>query len=150
VSLAIYIYGVVNEFLRLVRQEDAYGELTRAAGVKPTIDVIFGSSAGGINGLFLAKALASGADLSPLKELWIQQTVGIVKIDIAFQSPDINMSGLRYNGASPVNVCCGVKAPSFITACYSHYERRTTHASLLYHTFYALGHWQKCSLVRRL
>ena len=64
VSLAIYIYGVVYEFLRLVRQEDAYGELTKAVGVKPTIDVISGSSAGGINGLFLAKALASGADLS--------------------------------------------------------------------------------------
>ena len=73
VSLAIYIYGVVYEFLRLVRQEDAYGELTKAVGVKPTIDVISGSSAGGINGLFLAKALASGADLSPLRELWIQQ-----------------------------------------------------------------------------
>lgn len=73
VSLAIYIYGVAYEFLRLVRQEGAYAELVKAAGVKPVIDVISGSSAGGINGLFLAKALTTGGDLAALKELWIQQ-----------------------------------------------------------------------------
>jgi hypothetical protein len=32
------------------------------------------------------------------------------------QPPDINMSGLLYNEASPVNANCGVKAPSFIAA----------------------------------
>ena len=72
VSLAIYIYGVVYEFLRLVRGESAYAELTKTARIKPVIDVISGSSAGGINGLFLAKALTTGGSLNPLKELWIQ------------------------------------------------------------------------------
>ncbi len=73
VSLAIYIYGVVYEFLRLVREEGAYARLIDEAKVKPVIDVISGSSAGGINGLFLAKALTTGGDLKPLKELWIQK-----------------------------------------------------------------------------
>ena len=73
VSLAIYIYGVVFEFLRLVREEGPYAEVTQTARIKPIIDVISGSSAGGINGLFLAKALATKTDLSALKEVWIQQ-----------------------------------------------------------------------------
>ena len=29
-------------------------------------------------------------------------------ITIVFQYPDINMSGLPYNMASPMNACCGV------------------------------------------
>ncbi|WP_298879164.1 patatin-like protein [uncultured Bradyrhizobium sp.] len=37
------------------------------------IDAIAGTSAGGINGLFLAKALVNGQDFSPLKKLWIQE-----------------------------------------------------------------------------
>lgn len=72
VSLAIYIYGVVYEFLRLVRAEPPYDKLIREARIKPVIDVISGTSAGGINGLCLAKALATGSELTPLKELWIE------------------------------------------------------------------------------
>ena len=37
------------------------------------VDVIAGTSAGGINGIFLAKALANGQEFSPLKKLWIQE-----------------------------------------------------------------------------
>ncbi|QPF93677.1 patatin-like protein [Bradyrhizobium commune] len=37
------------------------------------IDAIAGTSAGGINGLFLAKALVNGQEFSPLKNLWIQE-----------------------------------------------------------------------------
>lgn len=73
VSLAIYIYGVAYEFLRLAREEGEYRELTRRAGVTPVLDIISGTSAGGINGLMLAKALAVGGDLSPLKTLWIEE-----------------------------------------------------------------------------
>lgn len=73
VSLCIYIFGVIYEFLRFVRKEGIYKELLDDAKVKPVIDVISGSSAGGINGLFLAKALSAGADLEPLKNLWIEE-----------------------------------------------------------------------------
>src|SRR5215472_1769092 len=84
VSLAIYINGVVQELLRLVRStaglqtvkgsETVYQKLGRLLepGVVPTqepkdgdpvktkfkIDIISGTSAGGINGIYLAKALA--------------------------------------------------------------------------------------------
>lgn len=37
------------------------------------VDTISGTSAGGINGLFLAKALANGQEFAPLKELWINE-----------------------------------------------------------------------------
>ena len=35
--------------------------------------MISGTSAGGINGAFLAKALANGQEFSPLKTLWIKE-----------------------------------------------------------------------------
>jgi predicted acylesterase/phospholipase RssA len=83
VSLCIYIYGVVYEFLRLARGEGPYRDLAAEAKVKPVIDVISGTSAGGINGLFLAKALATGASLDPLKELWIHEgdLEGLIDVD---------------------------------------------------------------------
>ena len=37
------------------------------------VDVISGTSAGGINGIFLAKALANGQDFSPLRNLWVRE-----------------------------------------------------------------------------
>lgn len=37
------------------------------------VDVIAGTSAGGINGVFLAKALASGRPFAPLQRLWIDE-----------------------------------------------------------------------------
>ncbi|MCX6150257.1 MAG: DUF3376 domain-containing protein [Ignavibacteriales bacterium] len=73
VSLCMYIFGVVYEFLRLVRKDGAYKQLTDEAKIKPIIDVISGTSAGGINGIFLAKALATGASLDSLKSLWIEE-----------------------------------------------------------------------------
>jgi patatin-related protein len=37
------------------------------------VDVVAGTSAGGINGLFLARALANGEPLAPLRELWLRE-----------------------------------------------------------------------------
>lgn len=37
------------------------------------VDVIAGTSAGGINGVFLAKALANGEHFSVLRDLWVEQ-----------------------------------------------------------------------------
>jgi patatin-related protein len=37
------------------------------------VDTIAGTSAGGINGLFLAKALVNGQEFAPLKQLWIAE-----------------------------------------------------------------------------
>jgi patatin-related protein len=37
------------------------------------VDILSGTSAGGINGIFLAKALANGQDIASLESLWIQE-----------------------------------------------------------------------------
>jgi patatin-related protein len=106
VSLAIYMNGIVQELLQLVRAtapdprdetrlwwSDA--ELTGAGPVyrklgrlldrsrlgdgsgpvrtRFVVDIVTGTSAGGINGVFLAKALAMDQDLSALSNLWVDQ-----------------------------------------------------------------------------
>ena len=104
VSLAIYINGVAQELLNMVRatapdrgapsnprrREPAtasvYQELARYLdqrdgfngndGVIHTrfvVDVISGTSAGGINGVFLAKALARDQSMDGLKKLWLSE-----------------------------------------------------------------------------
>ncbi|MFL5258611.1 MAG: patatin-like protein [Hyphomicrobiales bacterium] len=101
-SLAIYINGVAQELLRMVRStadlggeelrgtEKIYRELGRLLGVKgpsgdapqPSdpirtrfiVDIVSGTSAGGINAVALAKALAVKAkDLSALKNTWLDE-----------------------------------------------------------------------------
>jgi len=107
VSLAIYMNGIAQELLRMVRatatmadghtpqlscdkldrveavyrkiayrlagEEDLQDCLESNASLerKFSIDVISGTSAGGINGIFLAKALANGLGMDELKKLWI-------------------------------------------------------------------------------
>ena len=106
VSLAIYINGISQELLRLVRStakdqqarfngtERIYrkvsyllanecltmDELNQAIAdtnaLPPTrflVDILSGTSAGGINGIFLAKALANGQDMEELKNLWVTE-----------------------------------------------------------------------------
>jgi predicted acylesterase/phospholipase RssA len=84
VSLAVYIYGVVVEMQRLlvaaaelerggeVGKMSAYACALDAAGIsKVSVDLLSGTSAGGINGILLAKALARGADVYAAKDIWI-------------------------------------------------------------------------------
>jgi patatin-related protein len=52
---------------------DDAAALETAQRVRFVVDTIAGTSAGGINGLFLAKALANGQQFAPLKNLWIQE-----------------------------------------------------------------------------
>jgi patatin-related protein len=55
---------------------DPFGDATALEGAQRTrfvVDTISGTSAGGINGAFLAKALANGQDFAPLKTLWIEE-----------------------------------------------------------------------------
>lgn len=89
VSLAIYMNGIAQELLRMVRGssdlpeaalddgEKIYRELSRAlAGPRGgrrrfVIDIISGTSAGGINGVALAKALVVGSrDMAVLRKAW--------------------------------------------------------------------------------
>lgn len=110
VSLAIYMNGIAQELLRMVRatatRDDEnhpripYAELdtneriyrklaywqenipvidqAKVVGDEPLprsfrIDIISGTSAGGINGIFLAKALANCQKIEELKKLWITE-----------------------------------------------------------------------------
>lgn len=93
VSLAVYIHGVTREILNLIRAS----KLFHADGTPPTdgndstavyydllqslspeidlrvvIDLISGASAGGINGVMLARALAHDLPLESHRELWLQ------------------------------------------------------------------------------
>src|SRR5437870_6137799 len=116
VSLAIYINGIAQELLSLVRatapaeanspdplltgeklvgaagvyrklgqfftEQDPKKRLEQLTAPESTnakvttrfiVDVISGTSAGGINGVFLAKALAQNQTVDGLKQLWLQE-----------------------------------------------------------------------------
>jgi patatin-related protein len=110
VSLAIYINGVAQELLRMVRataddnagkarvankdlsgSERVYRKLSHLVAPDadadstsqidplapiPTrfvVDTITGASAGGINGIFLAKALVRGQTIDSLQDLWVRE-----------------------------------------------------------------------------
>ena len=90
-SLAIYMHGVTKELHRLVKasalrsagekpttpSEDAYVRLldqlvavSKVPDLQVVVDVIAGTSAGGINGIYLAKALAGNRSQEELRRLW--------------------------------------------------------------------------------
>src|SRR3546814_4209405 len=52
---------------------DLLADLPARSGVRLRVlaDIVAGASAGGINGIFLARALATGQSLDPLTELWL-------------------------------------------------------------------------------
>ena len=94
-SLAVYMHGVTKELHRLVKgstlleatsgegspSELVYGRLLdELAGKNPeqlrtrvVVDVIAGTSAGGINGVCLAKALAHNRSLDDFRDLWFDK-----------------------------------------------------------------------------
>ena len=92
VSLAIYMHGITKEVWKLLRASAARGEPDRAiAGTVDTeavyldlldalgsrldlrvmVDIVAGASAGGINGILLAHAIAGGHDMEGLRDLWL-------------------------------------------------------------------------------
>lgn len=81
VSLAIYMHGVARELLRLVQASrdepgeglDGYKHLLAERKLRVSIDVISGASAGGLNGIMLAKALVTGSDLAPARRVWVEE-----------------------------------------------------------------------------
>ncbi|MGJ3649630.1 patatin-like protein [Sphingomonas sp. GlSt437] len=92
ISLAVYMHGITKEIWRLARASRAFldgetpasgsqgvyrallQEMERAQGtrVRVLVDIIAGASAGGINGVFLAQAVATGQSLEPLTNLWLE------------------------------------------------------------------------------
>jgi patatin-related protein len=70
VSLAIYINGVADELFRAVRGRGIYKLLKRLLDADIVVDIISGTSAGGINGLLLAYALTNQREFSDCARLW--------------------------------------------------------------------------------
>lgn len=93
VSLAIYMHGTTKEIHRLVRASQRLGEdeggLTPSERVyrdlledkaeqegvttRVVVDIVAGTSAGGINGIYLAKALAHDLSQDALRDLWLER-----------------------------------------------------------------------------
>ncbi|URW76517.1 patatin-like protein [Sphingomonas donggukensis] len=91
ISLAVYMHGITSEIWRLARASRAHHDdadpdtgsvgvyrallaeiaETTDTNVRVLIDIVAGASAGGINGIFLAQAMASGQSLDPLTAMWL-------------------------------------------------------------------------------
>lgn len=73
VSLAVWIGGVTHEVNRAVSGDGLYGGLLALTATVARVDVISGTSAGGINGALLALGRARGVDLAPVRDLWLDK-----------------------------------------------------------------------------
>lgn len=91
VSLAIYMHGITKEIWKVARAsqaqhdplgggdpgDDVYRQLLAEIEaefelkLRVFVDIIAGASAGGINGIFLGQAIATGQSLEPLTDLWL-------------------------------------------------------------------------------
>ena len=91
ISLAVYMHGITKEIWHLARASRAFhdgdapsggseavyaallGELEDHGAIRIRVlaDIVAGASAGGINGIFLAQAIATGQSLDPLTDLWL-------------------------------------------------------------------------------
>ena len=94
ISLAVYMHGITKEIWRLAKASRAFHSRTRADApaaaddvyaallsqvaheaqveLRVLVDILAGASAGGINAIFLAHAIATGCSLEPLTDLWLE------------------------------------------------------------------------------
>lgn len=101
ISLAVYMHGVTKELWHLARASRSLGDgtppppgvptayhalleaIAAASGTRMRVfsDIVAGASAGGINGVFLARAMVSGESLEPLTDLWLARADVDVLLD---------------------------------------------------------------------
>lgn len=101
ISLAIYMHGISRELLKLARASRAFHQGSEGAteyrdtvmgrevdtepvyfellnllapkiGLRVVLDVIAGASAGGVNGIMLARALAHDLDIDHQRQMWLK------------------------------------------------------------------------------
>src|SRR5258706_5937536 len=70
VSLAVYENGVAQELYRAVRGEGVYALLKDLIDSDIVVDIISGTSAGGVNGVMLGYALANDRNFASVADLW--------------------------------------------------------------------------------
>jgi patatin-related protein len=102
ISLAVYMHGITKEVWHVARASRCVHDGAHATGVEAVYarllaevadrggarlrvlpDIIAGASAGGINGIFLGQAIATGQSLDPLTDLWLTSADVEVLIDPA-------------------------------------------------------------------
>ncbi|RPI94908.1 MAG: patatin-like protein [Chloroflexi bacterium] len=115
VSLAIYINGVAQELYKLVRatarernedgssgdyviknpesSEAVYRKLGELLRSRFVVDILSGTSAGGINAVFLAKALANNQPMSQLEKMWVEQ--GDIELLINDKKSVADLAGIQ-------------------------------------------------------
>ena len=89
ISLAVYMHGITKEIWRLAKASQllhaddeapeggTYRDLLRTIrercdlDLRVYVDILAGASAGGINAVFLAHAIAQGRSVEPLTDLWL-------------------------------------------------------------------------------
>jgi patatin-related protein len=101
ISLAVYMHGITKEIWKLARasqsfhagtddlrpSEQVYRDLLAhiesnyQLKLRVLTDIVTGASAGGINGIFLAQAIAKGQSLEPLTNLWLEKADADVLLD---------------------------------------------------------------------
>ncbi len=79
VSLAIYINGVAQEFFRAVKGRGVYRLVKALTDSDIVVDIVSGTSAGGVNGILLGYALCNDLDFSASAALW-RNDGGIMKL----------------------------------------------------------------------
>ena len=72
VSLAIYENGVAQELFEMTEGRGVYGLLKRITHTHAYVDVLSGTSAGGINTIMLSAALCNRVELKHTREIWIK------------------------------------------------------------------------------
>ena len=92
ISLAVYMHGITMEIWRLARASRAFHagdapedgsqgvyrklletiEAKAGLRLRVLVDIVAGASAGGINGVFLGHAIATGRSLDPLTDMWLE------------------------------------------------------------------------------
>ncbi len=114
VSLAIYINGVAQEIYKMVRAtargrnddgsfgdyfiekpestETVYRKLGELLRGRFVVDILSGTSAGGINAVFLAKALANNQPMAQLEKMWVEQ--GDIELLINDKNSVADLDGL--------------------------------------------------------
>jgi predicted acylesterase/phospholipase RssA len=70
VSLAVYINGVSQEFYHAVQGNGVYRLIKELTDSEIVLDILSGSSAGGINGILLAYSLCNGKDFTQSQDMW--------------------------------------------------------------------------------
>lgn len=93
-SLAIYECGAAVELYRMMRGDGVYGLLKRLTNSHALVDILSGTSAGGINAISLATAIANGADIAPAKAIW-ERDAGV---DDLLQRPEEGRASTLFRG----------------------------------------------------